>query len=253
MTRSRGRIALRVACGVLLLVLPGVALCAGPRLPLLQVAQGPQGGTAYSLDVQTLLIMTGLVFLPAVLLLMTSFLRFVVVLAILRQALGLSQTPPNMVLVGLALAMTVFVMRPVLTQVNNTALQPYLSGQMAFKTAVSNAETPLRTFMLKQTRKKALHLFVDLDHGHYQSTAQVPFTTLVPAFAVSELQTAFEIGFLIWLPFVLIDLAVSSILMSLGMIMLSPMLVSAPLKLLLFVMIDGWALILGSLAQSVVH
>lgn len=251
---TRRRQLLLIALGGLLAVLaPAVAWCAAPHLPLLQITSGPHGAQDYTVDVQTLLVITGLVFLPAILLLMTSFLRFVVVLAILRQALGLSQTPPNLVLVGLALALTLFVMRPVLSQVDSHAVQPYLSGQMAFKTAVTNGEEPLRAFMLKQTRKKALHLFVDMGHTHYASAAQVPFATLVPAFASSELQTAFEIGFLIWLPFVLIDLAVSAILMSLGMIMLSPMLISAPLKLLLFVMIDGWTLILGSLAQSVIR
>lgn len=240
-------------CATIGALAPLAAFCAAPHLPLLQVTPAPHGGSGYSVDVQTLLVITGLVFLPAVVLLMTSFLRFVVVLAILRQALGLSQTPPNLVLVGLALAMTLFVMHPVLSRVNDSAVQPYLSGQMAFKTAVQDGEQPLRAFMLAQTRKKALHLFVDMTHEHYQDASQIPFTTLVPAFATSELQTAFEIGFLIWLPFVLIDLAVSAILMSLGMIMLSPMLISAPLKLLLFVMIDGWTLILGSLAQSVIH
>lgn len=211
------------------------------------------GGQAYSLSVQTLLIITALAFLPAMVLMMSSFLRIVIVLSILRQALGLSQTPPNLVLVGLALALTLFVMRPVIDSINSQALQPYLNGNMTFQTAVHTAEQPLRHFMLAQTRKRELHLFVDINHGHYKNLEQVPFTLLVPAYATSELQTAFEIGFIIWLPFVLIDLAVSAVLMSLGMIMLSPMLISAPLKLLLFVMIDGWTLILGSLARSIVH
>lgn len=224
-----------------------------PGLTLMSAHPTAGGGEAYSLDVQTLLIITALAFLPAIILLMTSFLRILIVLSIVRQALGLSQTPPNLVLVGLSLALTMFVMAPVINNINSNALQPYLAGNMPFQTAVDTAEQPLRHFMLAQTRKPELHLFVDIEHGHYKSAKQVPFTLLVPAYATSELQTAFEIGFLIWLPFVLIDLAVSAVLMSLGMIMLSPMLISAPLKILLFVMIDGWTLVLGSLARSILH
>jgi flagellar biosynthetic protein FliP len=232
---------------------PWLTAHAAPGLTLMQAHPADGGGTAYSLDIQTLLIMTALAFLPAILLLMSSFLRIVVVLAILRQALGLSQTPPNLVLVGLALALTFFVMHPVIDNVNSQALQPYLAGKLEFKAAVNKAEKPLRKFMTAQTRKRELRLFVNLEHGHYANLQQVPFTVLVPAYATSELQTAFEIGFLIWLPFVLIDLAVSAVLMSLGMIMLSPMLISAPLKILLFVMISGWTLVLGSLSQSIIH
>lgn len=252
MSATRRR-ALQALALLLLLLAPLLAARADPSLSLLNAHATPHGGEAYSLDVQTLLIITALAFLPAIVLLMTSFLRIVVVLAILRQALGLSQTPPNLVLVGLALALTMFVMRPVITTINTQALQPYLAGNLPFKAAVDKAEPPLHRFMIGQTRKRAMHLFVDMEHGHYANKKQIPFTVLVPAYATSELQTAFEIGFLIWLPFVLIDLAVSSILMSLGMIMLSPMLISAPLKILLFVMIQGWTLVLGSLAQSIVH
>jgi len=244
---------LALATAALSLLLPWAAAHADPSLTLMHAQPAAHGGQAYSLDIQTLLIITGLAFLPAIVLMMTSFLRIVVVLAILRQALGLSQTPPNLVLVGLSLALTVFVMRPVINQIDTQALQPYLAGNLAFKAAVKKGEKPLRHFMISQTRKKEMHLFIDMEGKHYASKAQIPFTALVPAYATSELQTAFEIGFLIWLPFVLIDLAVSSILMSLGMIMLSPMLISAPLKLLLFVMINGWTLIMGSLAQSIVH
>lgn len=241
------------ALALLVLLAPWLSARAAPSLGLLKASPTVGGGVAYSLDVQTLLIMTALAFLPAIVLLMSSFLRIVVVLAILRQALGLSQTPPNLVLVGLALALTVFVMRPVINTINAQALQPYLAGNLGFKAAIKKAEPPIRHFMITQTRKREMHLFVDMEHGHYARKGDIPFTVLVPAYATSELQTAFEIGFLIWLPFVLIDLAVSSILMSLGMIMLSPMLISAPLKLLLFVMIQGWTLVLGSLAQSIVH
>lgn len=249
---SRRRL-LTLLLGCLGFALPWVAAHADPSLTLMHAKPTGQGGQAYSLDVQTLLIITGLAFLPAIVLMMTSFLRIVVVLAILRQALGLSQTPPNLVLVGLSLALTIFVMRPVINTVDAQALQPYLAGNLPFKAAVNKGEQPLRHFMIAQTRKKDMHLFVDMEGKHYANKSKIPFTALIPAYATSELQTAFEIGFLIWLPFVLIDLAVSSILMSLGMIMLSPMLISAPLKLLLFVMINGWTLILGSLAQSIVH
>lgn len=245
----------RWLCAGLLLALatPFGAHAAIPGLTLMSAHAAKGGEVAYSLDVQTLLIITALAFLPAIVLLMTSFLRIVVVLAIMRQALGLSQTPPNLVLVGLALALTMFVMSPVINKIDSRALEPYLAGRLPFKEAVAKAEVPIRKFMTVQTRKREMHLFVDIAHGHYASVKQIPFSVLVPAYATSELQTAFEIGFLIWLPFVLIDLAVSAILMSLGMIMLSPMLISMPLKLLLFVMINGWTLVLGSLAQSIAH
>ncbi|MGN8158746.1 flagellar type III secretion system pore protein FliP [Salinisphaera sp. RV14] len=243
---------LRAGLAVLLFATPWAAAWADPSLNLMN-AQATGQGTQYSLNVQTLLIITALAFLPAIVLLMSSFLRIVVVLAILRQALGLSQTPPNLVLVGLALALTMFVMRPVINNINDNALQPYLNGNLGFKAAIAKGEKPLRQFMTAQTRKREMQLFVTLDGGHYANLKQIPFTVLVPAYATSELQTAFQIGFLIWLPFVLIDLAVSAVLMSLGMIMLSPMLISSPLKLLLFVMIDGWSLVLGSLARSIVH
>lgn len=209
-----------------------------------------QGDSAYSLNVQTLLIITGLAFLPGILLLMTAFTRIIIVLSVLRQALGLQTTPPNMVLAALALALTVFVMRPVIQQEQRDAIQPYLAGQIGFDDALQKAEPPIQHFMLSQTRKEALHLFVDLSGGTYAGAAEIPFTVLVPAFATSELETAFQIGFLIYIPFVLIDLAVASVLMSLGMIMVSPTLISLPLKLLMFVSIHGWVLVLGSLANS---
>jgi flagellar biosynthetic protein FliP len=197
-----------------------------------------------------LLVITTLAFLPGLILLMTSFTRIIIVLAVLRQALGLQTTPPNMVLAALALALSVFVMRGVIQQEQAQALNPYLSGQITFSQAVTAAEPPLQNFMLAQTRKAPLHLFVDLSGGHYAEPKAIPFTVLVPAFATSELETAFQISFLIYIPFVLIDLAVASILMSLGMIMVSPTLISLPLKLLMFVSIHGWVLVLGTLANS---
>jgi len=209
-------------------------------------------GGAYSLNVQTLLVITALAFLPGVLLLMTAFTRIIIVLSVLRQALGLQTTPPNMVLAALALAMTVFVMRGVIAQEQDVALDPYLAGQISFTQALAAGEAPERDFMLAQTRKAPLHLFVDLSGGNYAAPKDVPFTVLVPAFATSELETAFQISFLIYIPFVLIDLAVASVLMSLGMIMVSPTLISLPLKLLMFVSIHGWVLVLGTLANSFV-
>jgi flagellar biosynthetic protein FliP len=221
----------------------------GSGITLLTAAPG-HGGEAYSLDIQTLLLITSLAFLPGILLLMTSFTRIVIVLSIFRQALGLQTTPPNMVLAAIALAMTAFVMRWVIEQENANAIQPYLSGQIGFQQALTAAEPPIRGFMLAQTRKQPLHLFVELSGGHYKDVQDVPLPVLVPAFATSELETAFQIGFLVYVPFVLIDLAVASVLMSLGMIMVSPTLVALPLKLLMFVSIHGWTLILGSLAHS---
>jgi flagellar biosynthetic protein FliP len=208
------------------------------------------GGASYSLDVQTLLVITTLAFLPGLLLLMTSFTRIIIVLSVLRQALGLQTTPPNMVLAALALALTLFVMRGVVQQEQDNALNPYLAGQINFSQALAEAIPPEQKFMLAQTRTASLHLFVDLSGGHYATPKDVPLTVLVPAFATSELETAFQISFLIYIPFVLIDLAVASILMSLGMIMVSPTLISLPLKLLMFVSIHGWVLVLGTLANS---
>jgi len=221
----------------------------GNGLTLLSSVPSKGGGT-YSLDVQTLLVITSLAFLPGILLLMTAFTRIIIVLSVLRQALGLQTTPPNMILAALALALTVFVMRDVIQQEQNLALQPYLAGTLNFNQALSAAEPPIQNFMLAQTRKEPLHLFVDLSGGHYATPKDVPFTVLVPAFATSELETAFQISFLICIPFVLIDLAVASVLMSLGMIMVSPTLISLPLKLMMFVAIHGWVLVLGTIAGS---
>ncbi len=230
----------------------GVALAA-PTDGLTLLSQIPaKGGATYSLDVQTLLLITGLAFLPGLLLLMTAFTRIIIVLSVLRQALGLQTTPPNMILAALALALTVFVMRGVIAQEQSLAIEPYLDGKIGFVQAMAAAEPPIQDFMLAQTRKQPLHLFVGLSGGTYATPKDVPFTVLVPAFATSELETAFQISFLIYIPFVLIDLAVASILMSLGMIMVSPTLISLPLKLLMFVAIHGWVLVLGTLAGSFV-
>jgi flagellar biosynthetic protein FliP len=240
---------LRVALYALPSLAP-VPAWAGPAGLTIVNSLAGNGGESYSLNVQTLLVITALAFLPGLILLMTSFTRIIIVLSIMRQAMGLQTTPPNMVLASLALALSVFVMRGVIQQEQSQAIQPYLSGQITFSQAITAAEPPERSFMLAQTRKEPLHLFVDLSGKTYADARHIPFTVLVPAFATSELETAFQIGFLIYIPFVLIDLAVASILMSLGMIMVSPTLISLPLKLLMFVSIHGWVLVLGTLANS---
>jgi flagellar biosynthetic protein FliP len=208
-------------------------------------------GRPLSLSLQILLLMSLLTVLPSLLLMMTSFTRIIIVLSILRQAIGLQQTPPNQVLVGLALFLSLFVMRPVVDQISATAYTPYGAGQITIEEAVSRSGTVLHGFMMRQTRETDLRLFADLAHaGQFSSPQAVPFSILLPAYVTSELKTAFQIGFLIFLPFLIIDLLVSSTLMSLGMMMLSPTIVSMPFKLLLFVLVDGWALTMGSLAAS---
>jgi flagellar biosynthetic protein FliP len=195
--------------------------------------------------------MTTLSLLPSLLLMMTSFVRIIIVMSILRQALGTGQTPPNNVLVGIALFLTIFIMTPVFTEVYENALVPYMEQGMKFDTALAAAEAPLRGFMTKQTREDDIALFMQMTRkGDVESADAVPFTTLVPAFITSELKSAFTIGFLIYIPFVVIDLIVASVLMAMGMAMLSPMMISMPFKLMLFVLVDGWSLIMGSLAGS---
>ena len=203
------------------------------------------------MSLQLLGLMTTLTLLPSMLLMMTSFVRIIIVLSILRQALGTAQTPPNTVLVGLALFLTFFIMSPVFESVYNDAVGPYMNGKLDFDKALIKAEVPVRDFMTKQTREDDIAMFMQMARkGDVASADAVPFTTLVPAFITSELKSAFTIGFLIYIPFVVIDLIVASVLMSMGMMMLSPMMISMPFKLMLFVLVDGWSLILGSLAAS---
>jgi flagellar biosynthetic protein FliP len=207
----------------------------------------------YSLSLQLLALMTTLSLLPSLLLMMTSFVRIIIVMSILRQALGTGQTPPNNVLVGIALFLTIFIMTPVFTEVYENALVPYMEQGMKFDKALAAAEAPLRGFMTKQTREDDIALFMQMTRkGDVESADAVPFTTLVPAFITSELKSAFTIGFLIYIPFVVIDLIVASVLMAMGMAMLSPMMISMPFKLMLFVLVDGWSLLMGSLAASFV-
>jgi flagellar biosynthetic protein FliP len=212
---------------------------------------GTGGGPGLSLSLQLLIIMGLLTLLPTLILMMTSFTRILLVLAILRQALGLQQSPPNQVLIGLSLFLSLFVMAPTLDTVNHTAIQPYAAGTINAEQAIANGGQAFHAFMIRQTREHDLAMFANIAHSpKFAKPEDVPFTILLPAFVTSELKTGFQIGFMLYLPFLVIDLVVSSVLMSLGMMMMSPMVVSLPFKLLLFVLIDGWALLMGSLAGS---
>ncbi len=214
---------------------------------------GAGGRQTWSVPVQTLLFFTALGFLPAILLMMTGFTRIIIVLSLLRQALGTQSTPPNQVLVGLALFLTFFVMSPVLDKIYNDAYLPYSEGKMPMERALETAQQPLKGFMLKQTREADLALFLKLAKADAVSSPEaIPLRVLVPAFVTSELKTAFQIGFLIFIPFLIIDMVVASVLTSMGMMMLSPMLIALPFKLMLFVLADGWNLLIGSLAASFV-
>ena len=239
-----------------LLLVPGVALAqqqagATPygQLPLL-IGNGA-GGTSFSVPVQTLLFFTALSFLPAVLLMMTSFTRIVIVLSLLRQAMGTQSAPPNQIVIGLSLFLSFFVMGPTLDKVYADAYQPYSESRISFEQALDRGEAPLRQFMMKQTRQSDFALFARLARLEQGATIETaPFRVLVPAFVTSELKSAFQIGFMIFIPFLVIDIVVASVLMSLGMMMLSPVLVALPFKLMLFVLADGWNLLIGSLAAS---
>ena len=214
-------------------------------------SQGQSG--SLSLSLQVLIIMGLLTILPGIVLMMTSFTRIVIVLAVLRQALGLQQTPPNQVLIGLSLFLSLFIMAPTISEMNRTAIQPYAAGQLAGTQMIEAAGKPLHAFMVKQTRIKDVTMFAEMaKSGPYASPNDIPYAVLLPAFVTSELKTAFQIGFLIFLPFIVIDLVVATVLMSLGMAMMSPTIISMPFKLLLFVLVDGWALTMGSLANSFV-
>ncbi|ONF96797.1 Flagellar biosynthetic protein FliP precursor [Sphingomonas jeddahensis] len=216
-----------------------------------QLGGGPDGSGSMSLSLQVLIIMGLLSILPGILLMMTSFTRIIIVLSILRQAMGLQQTPPNQVLIGLSLFLSLFVMAPVISQINTTAIQPYSAGRIGGTDLIKTAGQPLHAFMAKQTRVKDVTMFAEMaKSGPYASPNDIPFSVLLPAFVTSELKTAFQIGFLIFLPFLVIDLVVATVLMALGMAMLSPTIISLPFKLLLFVLVDGWALTMGSLANS---
>lgn len=220
-------------------------------LSALTLTTNPDGSQEYSVTLQILIFMTALSFIPAAVIMMTSFTRILVVMAILRQAIGLQQTPSNQVVVGLTLFMTLFIMTPVYNQINESAIQPYLAEQMTSVEAIDRAKIPLRTFMLEQTRIKDLNTLAQMaDITQVDKPEDLPMTVIIPAFVISELKTAFQIGFMLFIPFLIIDLVVASILMAMGMMMLSPMIVSLPFKLMLFVLIDGWNLVIGTLATS---
>lgn len=227
------------------------AAWAAPSIEALKMTPNTDGTQTYSVTIQILTIMTLLTLLPAMLMMMTSFTRIVVVFAILRQAIGLQQTPSNQILVGLALFLTFFIMTPVWERINVEALQPYLNEEITSLTALQRAQIPVREFMLAQTRESDLTTFAHI--GGYQGFAteeEIPLTILVPSFVTSELKTAFQMGFMLFIPFLIVDLVVASILMAMGMMMLSPIIISLPFKIMLFVLIDGWSLVIGTLAAS---
>ncbi|ERM61534.1 Flagellar biosynthesis protein FliP [Vibrio cyclitrophicus FF75] len=222
----------------------------GGGIPAFTMTTNANGGEDYSVNLQILALMTMLGFLPAMVILMTSFTRIVVVMSILRQAMGLQQTPSNQVIIGIAIFLTFFIMSPVINQVNEQAVQPYLNEQVSARQAFDIAQEPIKSFMLKQTRIKDLETFVEISGAEVTNPEDVSMAVLIPAFITSELKTAFQIGFMLFLPFLIIDLVVASVLMAMGMMMLSPMIVSLPFKLMLFVLVDGWNLILSTLAGS---
>ena len=235
---------------VVALLMPTFAF-AEQGIPLVTVTSGAGGEQSYSLNIQILLLMTALSLLPAALIAMTSFTRILVVFAILRQALGTAQTPSNQILLGLTLFTTLFVMTPVLEKAYSEGVSPYMEEQLSFNEAATKAIGPFREFMLNQVRESDLASFVDMAGDvEVDNIRDVPLKVLLPAFVVSELKTAFQIGFLIFIPFLIIDLVVASVLMSMGMMMLSPVLISLPFKIMLFVLIDGWALIVSTLAAG---
>lgn len=228
-----------------------VLAAAEPGLAALKVEAGEDGSETYSVTIQVLLFMTALSLLPAALMMMTSFVRILIVLGILRQALGTQSSPSNQILIGLSLFLSMFIMMPVFDDVYENALGPYLEEQIPAQEAMQRAAVPFRGFMLAQTRDSDLMLFANISRsGEFETADDVPFSLLMPAFVTSELKTAFQIGFLLLIPFLVIDLVIASLLMSMGMMMLSPMIISLPFKIMLFVLIDGWSLIMGTLAAS---
>ena len=220
-------------------------------MPALTSTPAPGGGTNWSLSIQTLLLLTSLSFLPAVLLMMTSFTRIIIVLSLMRQAIGTQSSPPNQVLIGLAMFLTFFIMAPVGEQIYANAYQPLSENRITFEQALDIGSKPLKTFMLKQVREPDVELFMRLSNTpKVASQEELPMRVVVPAYVTSELKTAFQIGFIVFIPFIIIDMVVASVLMSMGMMMMSPVIVSLPFKLMLFVLVDGWNLILGTLVSS---
>nr|WP_283108138.1 flagellar type III secretion system pore protein FliP [Shewanella ulleungensis] len=220
-------------------------------LPAVTVTTGADGATEYSVTLQILLLMTAMSFIPAMVIMLTSFTRIIVVLSILRQALGLQQTPSNQVLIGISLFMTFFIMAPVFDKIYVEAVEPYVNETMTLTQAYDVGKEPIKTFMLSQVRTTDLQTFIEISgYKDIQSPEQAPMSVVIPAFITSELKTAFQIGFMLFVPFLVLDLVVASILMAMGMMMLSPMIVSLPFKIMLFVLVDGWGLVMGTLANS---
>jgi len=243
---------MRLVVALLLALAAPLAFGADPwSMPAITLGTGADGQQEYSVSLQIMLLMSALSFIPAFVMLMTSFTRIIIVFSILRQALGLQQTPSNQILTGMAVFLTMFIMAPVFDKINQNALQPYLAEKLSAQDAILKAEGPIKDFMLAQTRSSDLELFVRLSKRTDIATPDAaPLTILVPAFVTSELKTAFQIGFMIFIPFLIIDLVVASVLMAMGMMMLSPLIISLPFKIMLFVLVDGWALIIGTLASS---
>jgi len=236
---------------MLALVMPSLAMAQSAGLPVFTSTPAAGGGQAYTLSLQTLLLLTSLSFLPAAMLMMTSFTRIIIVLSLLRSALGTQSSPPNQVLIGLALFLTLFVMGPTFDKIYVEAYQPLSENRIQMQEALEKGAVPLRAFMMKQTRETDLALFIKMSRSDAPKTAaDVPMRVLIPAYITSELKTAFQIGFAVFIPFLIIDMVVASILMAMGMMMVSPAIVSLPFKIILFVLVDGWNLLLGSLAQS---
>ncbi len=226
-------------------------VAAEPGLPALIINDTASGGKSYSLSLQVLVFMTILSVLPALLLTMTSFTRIIIVLSILRQALGTAQTPSNQILIGLSLFLSFFIMSPVFSDAYENAYKPYINEQIGADEAIERLKKPFHHFMVQQTRETDLELFANLSGDEaYDAPESVPFSVLMPSFLTSELKTAFQIGFMLFIPFLIIDLVVASVLMAMGMMMLSPLIISLPFKLMLFVLVDGWALVIGTLATS---
>ncbi len=229
----------------------GFTISSLPGLPAVTMKSNPDGSQNYSISIQILAIMTALTFLPSLLLMMTSFTRIIIVFAILRQALGLQQSPSNQILIGMSLFLTLFIMAPVFEEINKTAFQPYVKEEISSQESIDNVKKPFHRFMLSQTRESDLKLFMDIaNKNEVADASEVPMSVLIPSFMTSELKTAFQIGFILFIPFLVIDLVVASVLMAMGMMMLSPLIISLPFKIMLFVLVDGWAMLMGTLAAS---
>lgn len=235
---------------IVTIFLPSLSLAAEPGIPAISMTTDANGEQTYTLTLQIVALMTMITLLPAGLMMLTAFTRIIIVLSILRQAIGLMQAPSSQVLIGLALFLTFFIMAPVFDKIYDDALLPYMEEEIEIKEAFGKAQSPVREFMMAQTRESDINTFAKISGQEVESPETIPFSLLIPSFITSELKTAFQIGFLIYIPFLVIDLVVASVLMAMGMMMLSPMMISLPFKIMLFVLVDGWALIMGTLAAS---